>query len=334
MEELVSHANVDVFQTRVDLRFSLPYLTFSKNAGHVPGEPFAGCVADVRHFEIAFLMAHPGASHQVVIDAVWLFVRGGFASGEQFVRENMDWWRFFRRFLAKHTRLRKEDVANVTHFPTTDPKEALPPKGQSATLLSVEASEKHFERLASALAARISESGDSRNLDPKTTASNLMREAFEETLPLRSAGPGFMDAMLERDSVSRDRLPPSPTVEDMCYEAVFVAQMGVSARRLLVSRDQLVRLVRKEHLPSWLIWEQVDRRMKQFKRAEIGNVNDKYMLSFGPYVDVLNVDKRIAELLRQAAGESTLLNQIYRRVPTGRGLAGLIDRLKTPLPQT
>src|ERR1700677_3115685 len=54
LEELISHANADVFRSRVDLLFSLPHLGYLKQAGHVPGEPYGGCVADVRDYEIAF----------------------------------------------------------------------------------------------------------------------------------------------------------------------------------------------------------------------------------------------------------------------------------------
>ena len=51
-------------------------------------------------------------------------------------------------------------------------------------------------------------------------------------------------------------------------------------------------------------------------------------LSFGPYVEVLNVDKRIADILRQAARDHPLLQQVYARVPKGRGLRGLMDHLR------
>jgi hypothetical protein len=145
---------------------------------------------------------------------------------------------------------------------------------------------------------------------------------------LRSAGPCFTDEWLHRAGVSRDRLPPSPTVEEVEYEGLFVQQMRVITAGYSLSQAQLAARLRKEQIPSWLVWEQVDRRMKQSRRAEIGNVNDKYIVGFGLYVDVLNADKRVAEFLRQAGGHHALVHQVYLRVPAGRGLAGLIKRLK------
>jgi hypothetical protein len=104
--------------------------------------------------------------------------------------------------------------------------------------------------------------------------------------------------------------------------------MRVITAGFSVSQAQLAARLRKEQIPSWLVWEQVDRRMKQLPRAEIGNVNDKHIVGFGLYVDVLNADKRVAEFLRQAGGHHALIHQVYLRVPVGRGLSGLIERLK------
>lgn len=327
LEEFFCHANLGVFRARVELLFNLPHLAFIRQGRASPGEPFAGTVLDIRDYEVSLLLKHPSAPYADVISDVWPLARGGFSTGEAFVNENLRWWEFFHAVLAIPTRLRKEEVANLTHFPTTNIKELLPPPGKSGKPLSAQASAKHFARMAEQLAKRVRASGDCRHVDPRAAAHQLMREAYEESLPLVKPGEDFMDAMLRRDGVSRDRLPRAATVEDMGYEAVFVAQMGVNARRLLVSHADLVKAVRREHLPSWVIWEAVDRRMKQMPRAEIGNVNDRYILGFAPYVEVLNVDKRVADLLRQAATGHTLLRAVYDRVPTGRGLAGLIAHL-------
>ena len=156
-----------------------------------------------------------------------------------------------------------------------------------------------------------------------------MREAYQETLPAIAAGGDFVDALLKSDGVERHRMPDNPTVDDICYESIFVGQMTVHARRLSKSKDDLLRLVRKEQIPAWVIWKEIDLRVRQLPKAEVGNLNDKYILAFGPYVDVLNVDKRIAELLRQASKTHPLLETVYKRVPEKRGLRGLLDHLRT-----
>jgi len=76
-----------------------------------------------------------------VIDAVWPFIRGGFVSGEQFVLANRDWWHIYRRDYVEATRLRKEQVANLTHFSPTNPKERLPPDLLQQSIMRVHLAE-------------------------------------------------------------------------------------------------------------------------------------------------------------------------------------------------
>jgi hypothetical protein len=276
--------------------------------------------------------AKVAAVYQSSADDLICFLKSSY--GHDFItrREKLDvvaqTHTVYRRDFAEPRRLLKEQVANLTHFPPTDLKVALPPVGQHESFLSEEASASYRTRMATTLTASIIQSGDVRHVNPKALADDFAAAVFDMSSQLRSSGPFFTDAWLHRVGVSRDRLPPSPTIEDVGYEVIFVEQMRVTTADFSVSQAQLAARLRKEQIPSWLVWEQVHRRMKQLPRVEIGNVNDQHIVGFGLYLDVLNVDKRIAELLRQAGGHYALLQQVHQRVPPGRGLAGLIDKLK------
>lgn len=325
LEELVSHENNDVVRRRFEFFEGLPHVAYLKQTREGPN---VGAAMDVRDCEIAYLADHPGASHADVIQVVWPEVRSGFCTGGEFIAANLEWWLFFRAFCADQTRLQKEEIANVTQFPTTDITERLPDKGRSPPTNSIQESRRQFARMTGKLKRQIEAHGDCRHLDPEAIALKLMREAYQDSVSLVENGGDHVEAMLKRDGVSRDRLPKNPTWEDEGYEAIFVAQLGVHARRLLRNKEELLRLVRKEQIPAWVIWEAVDRRMKRMERAEIGNVNDKHILNFGPYVDVVNVDKRIADLLRQASSAHPLLGELYQKVPKRRGLKGLVEHLR------
>jgi len=325
MEELVSHESTEVFRRRIDFFDNLPHIAYLRQAG---GWPDIGSHVDVRDYEIGFLAGHLGAPHDEVIQAVSPNVRSGFCSGRQLMNENLGWWSYFRTRLARPNRLQKEEIANLTHFPVSDRKRRIPVSGLSKPPCSAEVAARRFGQMAARLSQQIIAHGDCRQVDPKVAASKLMKETYEETLPLLREGGDFMDKLLAQDGVLRSRLPKSATTEDVGYESIFIGQMGVHARRLLRAKDELIALVRKEQIPAWFIWQEVDRRMKDLQRAEIGNVNDKHMLAFGPYVEVMNVDKRIADLLRQAAKHHDLLQKVYRRVPEGRGIAGLLAHLR------
>ena len=325
LEELVSHENDAVVKKRLDFIAEFSHVAYLRQTRDGPN---LGSGMDVRDCEIAFLVDHPNASHDEIIEGVRPIVRSGFCSGREFLADNAEWWEFFRTYLAQQSLARKEEIVNLTHFPTSNMKERLPGPGQSPPPRSGEEGVKHFTRMASRLERKIRDHGDCRRVDPKVAARRLMREAYDETLPILKEGGDFVDGMMKRDGVSRDRLPINPTFEDMAYEGIFVGQMGVHARRLLKNKEELLSIVRKERLPAWVVWQEVDRRLKQLPNAQLGNLNDKHLLDFGLYVDVINVDKRIADLLRQAAGGHPLLRRVYGRIPQGRGMSGLLKHLQ------
>jgi hypothetical protein len=62
-----------------------------------------------------------------------------------------------------------------------------------------------------------------------------------------------------------------------------------------------------------MIWQELNRRIREQPKPEIGNINDERIASFGPYVDLINVDKRIADALRQISRQHELLLQVYER---------------------
>jgi len=57
-------------------------------------------------------------------------------------------------------------------------------------------------------------------------------------------------------------------------------------------------------------------------------MHDKYAASFGLYVDILNVDKRIADIIRQAARTYPLFKILHERIPKRRGFDGLVLALR------
>lgn len=326
LEEIACHESDIVFNRRFEFISNLPfvgYLRLPHEAANV------GSIVDVQQAEIEFLADHLGACHNEVLNAVKPKMRNGYCSGAQFRSENLSWWEFFRENFAEGARRQRSDISNLTHFPTTDLKQRIPAPGAQTRALSEEGAVEHFSRLARRLEHKIRSDGDCRNIDPKAAAENIMWESLKETLQdMKSGRADLFEASLERDSVKRERLPARATVEDVNYEAVFVAQMQVYARRLGKSRDELLAKVRKEQMPSWSVWHELDSRIKQLPRAEIGNVQDKYIASFGVYVDLIDVDKRIAELLRQASKTNSLCLMVFQRVPKKRGIASLLDAMK------
>jgi len=324
LQELASHGNAEVVGRRLEFLAGLTNIAFPAGAGRFP----TGDVISLRSFEIEFLAKHHAAAHEEVIDAVRAKIRSGFNSGKQFVADNLGWIRHFRTFELDKYQKQLAEVANATHFYVGDPKAKIPQKGQHINVPSNVEFEKRFAQSAQWLSEKMTNSGDLRGLNPEEFAYRFMHEAFTESRPLLQHGGDYFEALLARDGVERNRLPQKARVEDVIFESIFVSSMRIYARRLNRIKEELLELVRKESVPSWLVWQEIDRRLRQLPNAETGNMHDKYAASFGLYVDILNVDKRIADIIRQAARTYPLFKILHERIPKRRGFDGLVLALR------
>lgn len=325
LEEIACHADKDLFLKRMLWLSRLPHIGFLKQPHDKAN---VGSAVDIRDKEIEFILNNKISDHQEIIAAIKPNIVNGFCSGEQFVNANIEWWEIFQEDYADKVKWQKEEVINLTHFDTIDPTLKLPAPNTLVTSLDAADSLKHFERLAKNLANKIEKLGDNRMVDHVWAADNLMKEAYEESnIPLGCEGT-FNDIYLKPSGIDLERLPKSPTIADSGSEFVFINQLKVYARRLGKSHEELIAGVRKEQLPSWIVSQALQRQMKKLPRASIGNINDQQMAGFGPYLDVVDVDKRTADCLRQVAQTHPTLKIVYDKVPKNRGFKGFVEALK------
>jgi hypothetical protein len=322
--EEASFGNLNDFKKRFDFLRSLPcvsYLALPENKT-VVGKWF-----NVQTHEIEFLAAHPNATHNEIIEAVRPKVCSGFGTGEQVV--NFSFWENYRKNEASKRQPQLAELSNITHFPTFDINEKIPDKDEIIDVCSRNEASLRAKEQASQLARQIYEDGDCRGINPQTTASNYMQEVMKACRDEDFVnGKYSYEEFLESAGVKRDRLPPSPTQKDFFHEAAFIKIMEIHAKYLLKNKEELLNCVRKEQLPSWVVMEKLHQEIVQMKKSEIGNVNDTNIAAFGLYVDMFNVDKRIADNLQKASRKNSLLLQVFSRVPNKPGFIGVLDALK------
>jgi len=323
LEEIACYENESAFFRRLEFISQFPFISYLRPQHE--GANVGGMV-DVQDHEIAFVADNSGVSHEDVLKAVRPAIRNGYGSGVQFYRENSEWWKYFRVHFAEESRRQKSSIANLSHFKSPYAERRIWPENLQARPITEHGATQHYEKQARWLEDQIHRHGDCRYIDPKAAADALMRETLNETLSDINE-PNSYEAILLRCGIKRERLPAKATVEDACYEGIFLSQLGVYARRLKRDRDELTAKVRKEQIPSWVIWKELDSRTHQFP-AEIGNVNDKHIATFGLYIDLVDVDKRTAELIQQSARKSPLCAKVLNRIPTNRGAKGLVEAMK------
>jgi hypothetical protein len=228
LQELASHGNDEVVKRRLEFLAGLTDIAFPEGTEQFP----TGGVISLRNFEIAFLADNPSTAHEEVINAVRPQIRSGFSSGGQFVADNLDWLKHFRTFQLEAYKKQLAETANATHFHVGNPKAKILKKGEQIKVPSDAEFEKRFAQSARWLADKMTDFGDLRGIDPEQFAYRFMYEAFTESRPLLQHGGNYLEALLARDGVDRNRLPKNARVEDVMLESMFVSSMSIHARHL------------------------------------------------------------------------------------------------------
>lgn len=325
LAELVHHGNREVVAARINLLRSLKFVAFPRQPEEIA---HVGSAIDLRDAEFSVLLESPQATHSEIIHRVRPLVTNGFARGKDLCENNEEWWLLYRQHFSQDAQRTHAEIAALTHFPTMDEGKVVSDKLGKYTMRSGEEAARYFADLAEQLEFRLRNDVKKLLPNPEELAFGLMRESYEDGIGDYGDEKDGIDWLLKRFDVDRERLPRKPTVGDMGDEAVFVKQLSVHERRLQLPSGTLKQAVRKEMLPSWSVWHELDRAIRRFPKAETGNVNDKMMAIFGLYVDHIQVDKRIRHCVTQLAPKSELFALIKSRLIAAGDYVSLVRELE------
>jgi hypothetical protein len=324
-EELLQHANDAVCERRLDLIRSLNFVVYPKTA-----QGAVGSIVDLRDHEFSACLKDLTKTPAEVIAEVKPHVTNGFASGQHLHDTEGEFWEYYREFLADDSLKQKVSIASVTHFPVVNRDDKLPTSASNCRLRPIGEAKAHFQRMADKLAGDIDRAGDPRLEDGRSVAWQLMQEAFEEAKAVYTSRRNAAEALLEVYDVSMSRLPKNPRVYDMTYEAIFMQHIKQYCRRHLKTITSVFALEQK-HVPYWTVWRHVDHVRKNVGRAAGSDLNDRYLVPFGLYVDGIEVDKRMKDAVKRARKDSHVFDIITHRILShdrGKGYGGLVSALK------
>jgi len=323
--ELAHHGSEKVFNQRVALFRSLPFVAFLKQAQE---KAYIGNIIDLRNAEISEVFRDPAADHATIIERASGRITNGFASGIGLCRDNEEWWEIYRKNFAKDSQRRGAEISALLHFPTTDLSEKI--FASSQRLRPLDEAQTQFKKMAQTLAQRLKKDVKKALPNPEFIAQEFMREAYEDGLIMYQDRGTGIEALLKVYGVDRLRLPKNATVADVGEEAVFIKQLSINESQFGLPSGSLRQVIKKEMLPSWVVWQGLSRALLKLPKAESGNLNDKSIVPFGLYVDRIQVDKRIRDAIRRAAQASNLFDMLQSKLFKATDYEGLrmeIDNL-------
>jgi hypothetical protein len=310
--ELYQHNDRDIRLRRAQYLKSLKLIAFQKTTEDAPN---IGDIVDLQSEEIMALVHAPGLALESVVNVVRAKVISGVCSGREFLEAYGELWDLLRSTgIMNHFEHKGAEIESIARKAPGDRIAKLPKPGEYKLRDEADV-EAIFSKMLIWLTQQLREKGDRRVNDPEGSAMAFLTRVYREgKLMWTSNGSDpFLEVVSHLYGVDPERLPSKPTIEDVGYEAIFLTRMSVVEERLQLPAGTLVKTIRQEMVPSWRIWRSLDHMMRTSKAAG-SNMGDRFHACYAPYVEWLQVDKRIREFFRQAAQKDQFLNTLNPKI--------------------
>lgn len=156
-----------------------------------------------------------------------------------------------------------------------------------------------MEVMAGTFVAEISRRGDPRIVDPAPMVADFMRDVAQMAQPFPGTAAELILRGLECRHVFLEDIGPRSTVGEMLDLGLSRTQMKIAARVAGVDFDKVVRRLKPEHIPTWLLERTLVQHLPDSRKREGGELTDTHLACLGLYADLTLVDKRTLEGFRR-----------------------------------
>jgi hypothetical protein len=121
----------------------------------------------------------------------------------------------------------------------------------------------------------------------------------------------------DAQGIPKGLIRPGATVDDVGSHAEFNRNLRIASDVLGFAIPMTEAQIPQDLCPSWIVRRELKKaRKKNAKRASGGDLMDSFLASIVPYTDIIVVDKRTKEYLRQVARGIPKVGAIFGQVVT------------------
>jgi hypothetical protein len=171
-----------------------------------------------------------------------------------------------------------------------------------------------FNELERSIKNTLIERGDQKLTDQGMIARQFINDVKSQGAVLyNNDGVSLLEKFINIYGVKLHQITSKTTVGDLGYIAIYNAKSKQIAEILNLSAHEIESLP-QENIPSWIIWREIDKMMKNEPRAHGSNVIDKHVSILALYVDIFITDKRVSNYFRQLKQQKPILSGYFNKI--------------------
>lgn len=306
--ELANHENEALVAKRLHFLAGLPFVAWIAGAdGGGPGTIVSLLAAELK----AAVSQKPVVPRAVCALARDEVIRTG--SGEKMLGMPVDGWLALRPIFASQASKARAiaafariDTVNIAATPIRQLMNGKIRRGEKL--------DRQMEVMAGTFAADIRRRGDPRIVDPVPMVAEFMHDVGQMAQSLPGTTAEFVLQGLESQHVFLEDIGPSSTVGEMLDLGLFRSQMKIAARAARVEFTEVVRGLRPEHIPTWLLERTLIQHLPDSRKREGGELMDTHLACLALYTDLTLVDKRTLEGFRRLRQKEPALARLIGKV--------------------
>ncbi len=308
VSELLRHENVALARDRFGFLRAIPLIAWVRPYDR---NWFPGGILDLLTRELHAVVNGPARTWRAIVDQVRPDV-WETGTGSDMFAENENLWILAQSEGKRHHR-NEIYVASVAR---TDPGEIFSIKLRDVLKWPERPKEERHEYMrlfVEQVKRQLDKHGDARFQAARVAAISLAINALKAIEAAEAETGDPIQLILERRGIPIELIDPEMTIGQIGELGIYAGQLKLLGGNLSPSRSIDMRDVPPDTLPSYAFERQLAAIQRKAERVSGSDLGDRHLAALGFYADVVEVDKRTSEYVRQVRRAHPNLDELLGR---------------------
>ena len=317
--------------TRVNHRLSF-IKQFQQVAYIKPSSPerLIGSIIDIQGTEIYTLLnIHDISTKALIAETKRELI--SYSSGEFFVEDFEDALWTMRELKLFQSRKNRE-VSSISHLGNLGAENYKLSELHTCQLKTPSEAKNSIKSLRESLTEKLKSRGDKKLQNPGKVADQFFNTVIANGSKMYQSNKDTLyKKFVNSSGLDPDEIDSNWTIGELGNYASFKRKIKIIARTFNFDIKKALNIPPNQ-IPSWFIWVELDKKIKEEKYATGSNIIDKYLASLAFYADILVVDKRLKEYLKQIFQknkEYSLISAHIIKLPRYEDMEKQLDNLNS-----